>query len=190
MTPSLHRHRQRTLALQLLQRRLRSTPVQHLTGLPINEVRALHRAVHGVSAASGPLHHTASLMVNRRVQAQLSVYALVYQRLAIATAQRSIDADALLRSYDLFVELGGQRGETGTGRDFDFTSAYVLVRDLCAGTVCLVTCNACNLRYLIADGAPIAPTCPFCPRPPGRSRARLLDPSHSHQSARPRGERS
>ena len=164
MTPSLHRHRQRTLALQLLQRRLRSTPVQQLTGLPINEVRALHRAVHGSSGASGPLHHTASLMVNRRAQAQLSVYALLYRRLADATAPRSIDADALIRSYDLFVELGGQRGETGTGRDLDFTAAYVLVRDLCDGAACLMTCNACRLSYLIADGAPIAPTCPFCPR--------------------------
>ena len=187
MTPSLHRHRQRTLALQLLERRLRSTPVQHLTGLPINEVRALHRAVHGSSGASGPLHHTASLMVNRRAQAQLSVYALLYRRLADATALQAIDADALIRSYDLFVDLGGQPGGTATAREFDFTSAYVLVRDLSAGTARLMTCNACNLRYLIADGAPIAPNCPFCPR---RPRAHGLDPSHRHQSARPRGERS
>ena len=188
MTPSLHRHRQRTLALQLLQRRLRSTPVQQLTGLPINEVRALHRAVHGSSGASGPLHHSASLMLNRRIQAQLSVYALLYRRLADATAPRSIDADALIQSYDLFVELGGQRA--GSGRDFDFTSAYVLVRDLCTGTVHLLPCGSCGIGYLVAAEAPVPPTCPFCPRRPPRPRAHGLDPSQSHQPARPRGERS
>jgi len=171
MIPSLHRHRQRTLALQLLQRRLRSTPVQHLTGLPIKEVRALHRAVHGFSAASGPLHHTASLMLNRRVQAQLSVYALLYRRLADATAPQTIDADALIRSYDLFVELGGQRGETSTGRDFDFTAAYVLVRDLCDGAVHLLPCGSCGIGYLVAAEAPVPPTCPFCARRPPRPRS-------------------
>ncbi|WP_162560116.1 FlhC family transcriptional regulator [Methylotetracoccus oryzae] len=170
MTPSLHRHRQRTLALQLLQRRLRSTPVQHLTGLPIKEVRALHRAVHGVSAASGPLYHTASLMLNRRVQAQLSVYALLYRRLADATALQDIDVDALIRSYDLFVELGGQRGETGTGRDFDFTAAFVLVRDLCDGAVHLLPCGSCGIGYLVAAEAPVPPTCPFCPQRRARPR--------------------
>ena len=171
MTPSLHRHRQRTLALQLLQRRLRSTPVQQLTGLPIHEVRALHRAVHGSSGASGPLHHTASLMVNRRVQAQLSVYALLYRRLADATALQAIDTDALIRSYDLFVELVGQRDETGTGRDFDFTAAYVLVRDLCDGAVHLLPCGSCGIGYLVAAEAPVPPTCPFCPRRPSRPRS-------------------
>ena len=184
MTLSLHRHRQRTLALQLLQRRLRSTPVQQLTGLPIKEVRALHRGVHGFSAASGRLHHTASLMVNRRVQAKLSVYALLYWRLADETAPKTIDADALIRSYDLFVELGGQRA--GSGRDFDFTSAYVLVRDLCDGAVHLLMCGSCGIGYLVAAEAPVPPTCPFCPRRPPRPKAC----GHDHQSARPRGERS
>jgi hypothetical protein len=102
-------------------------------------------------------------MVNRRVQAQLSVYALLYRRLADTTALQAIDADALIWRYDLFVELGGQRAGTGAGRDFDFTSAYLLVRDLCAGTARLMPCSACGLAYLIADGAPITPTCPFCP---------------------------
>ncbi|WP_162560198.1 FlhC family transcriptional regulator [Methylotetracoccus oryzae] len=188
MTPSLHRHRQRTLALQLLQRRLRSTPVQHLTGLPINEVRALHRAVHGVSAASGPLHHAASLMVNRRVQAQLSVYALLYRRLADANALQTIDTDALIRSYDLFVELGGQRPETSAGREFHFTAAYVLVRDLCAGAVHLLPCGSCGISYLVAAEAPVPPTCPFCPRRAPRPRARGLDTSHYRPQER--GENS
>jgi len=160
--PSLRRQHQRELALQLVKRHLRTTPVYLLTGLPEAEIRALYRMVHQQSPPSGPMPCSASLCRSRRSQARLSAFASIYRRIGGAAVMRTISADALIKSYELFLELGQVVFQQEKGNDLDFTDAWVIARDLRAGIALLRPCHSCGLHYLVAENSVVPPTCPFC----------------------------
>jgi hypothetical protein len=176
MSTSLLRHRRRELALRLLERRLRTTPACLLTGLPEAEIRTLYRMLHGQSPPSGPMPTSCALFPTRRAQARVSVFAALYRRIGGNTVFRTVDAQVLMNSYDLFQDFNRAVFESvpdSPGTRFDFTDAWVIARDLRSGVALLQHCPSCRVDYLLAEGSDLPPTCPFCALRKERKRQRL-----------------
>lgn len=162
MTITLLRHQRRELALQLLQRRLRTTPIYFLTGLPELEIRDLYRLLFDQRPPSGPLPNSGTILSTRHAQARVSVFAAIYLRLGGTEARRKVDAEVLMKSYDLFLELSPAEQVSGAGSRFDFTDAWAIARDLRSGMARLKSCRPCRTPYLVAFNADLPPNCPFC----------------------------
>ena len=161
MTTSLRRHERRILATQLIERGLRTTPVRRLTGLPEAEIRTLYRTIHGKSPPSGDVPSAAALFPTRRAQLQVSLFASIYRRLGGAKIFETVNANALVKSYDGFCELTKPlRG--AARRPLDFTGAWVIARDLQSGHAMLSDCRTCRVPYLVAENSDLPPTCPYC----------------------------
>lgn len=190
MTPSLVRHRKRDLALQLLERRLRTTPVTLLTGLPESEVRKLYRMLHGRSPSSGPMQKAATLIPNRRAHIQVSVFAAVYRRLTASSMTGTVDPHVLMQSYDVFRDFTKATFENESIRPFDFTSAWVIARDLCDGEAHLKSCPPCAIDYLVVDRSEVPHSCPFCALRAATQRTRVDDPHRSKRQSCQRGVKS
>jgi len=171
MTNSVLRHERRVLALQLIERGLRTMPVRQLTGLPEGEIRALYRSVHGKSPPTGDVPGTAALFPNRRGQLRVSLLAALYRRFGGAGIFQKIDTQALIQSHDLYTEwVEPQLPEMQP--KLSFTAAWVLARDLQAGRAWLNFCRSCQVRYLNAEQSDLPPTCPFCVLRKERQRSR------------------
>lgn len=185
MATSLRRHQRRTLALQLIQRQLRTTPIYLLTGLPEGEIRALYRMVHGKSPPSGPAPMSASLFPTRRAQIRVSVFAALYCRIGTGAVLRNVDPETLMKSYDLFQEFSAALGTEESRDRFDFTDAWVVARDLRSGIAVLKHCRACRVGYLVAEGSDLPPTCPYCAlrKERKRLRCRKADPKNPGEPA-------
>ena len=174
------------LALQLLERQLRTTAVTLLTGLPESEVQKLYRMLHDRSPSSGPMQKAATLIPNRRAQIRASVFAAIYGRLASASTTRTVDSEALIQSYDVFREMTKSIFGTELGWPFDFTSAWVIARDLCDGKARMEPCQQCRIDYLVAEGSEVPPSCPFCALRAAPQRSRSVDPLRANQHRRRR----
>jgi hypothetical protein len=190
MTPSLLRHRKRDLALQLLERQLRTTPVTLLTGLPESEVRKLYRMLHDRSPSSGPMQKAATLIPNRRAHIQASVFAAVYRRLASVSVTRTVDPQVLMQSYDVFRDFTKATFENKSSRPFDFTAAWVIARDLCDGEARMKSCPPCAIDYLVVDGSAVPHSCPFFALRAATPRTRVVDPHRSKRQSRQRAVKS
>lgn len=175
MATTLLRHQRRDLALRLIQRGLRTTPVHLLTGLPESEVRTLYRLQHGHSPPSGPMATSAGLFPTRRDQVRLSVFAALYRRLGGCRCHHGPDPEGLLKSFDLFDDLRCAIDEDQMGHRFDFTDAWVIARDLYTGRALLQPCSICQVDYLVAEGSDLPPTCPFCALRKERRRQRRAE---------------
>jgi len=171
MTTSLLRHERRVLAIQLVQRGLRTTPVRLLTCLPDAEIRTLYRNMHGKSPPSGDAPSSASLFPTRRTQAQVSLFASIYRRIGGPGVLRNVNANALIKGYDLFRELTLPRFGAAKGL-LDFTGAWVIARDLRSGSAILNHCPDCRVHYLVAENSDLPPTCPYCALRKERKRLR------------------
>lgn len=171
MTTSLRRHEHRILAIRLIERGLRTTPVRELTCLPDAEIRTLYRTIHGKSPPSGDVSSSASLFQTRRLQTQVSLFASIYRRVGGIGIFKSINAEALIRSYDLFRELTVPILRDAKGQ-LDFTGAWVIARDLQNTTALLKECRDCRVRYLVAENSDLPPTCPYCALRKERKRLR------------------
>lgn len=161
MTTSLRRHEHRILAIRLIERGLRTTPVRELTCLPDAEIRTLYRTIHGKSPPSGDVPSSASLFHTRRLQAQVSVFASIYRRVGGTGVLKNVNADALIKSYDLFLDLTVPKLRDTRGQ-LDFTGAWVIARDLRTPAAMLKECRDCRVHYLLAENSDLPPTCPFC----------------------------
>ena len=171
MTTSLRRHDHRILAIRLIERGLRTTPVRELTCLPDAEIRTLYRTIHGKSPPSGDVSSSASLFQTRRSQAQVSVFASIYRRVGGIGVFKSVNAEALIKSYDLFRELTVPTLRDAKGQ-LDFTGAWVIARDLRTAAAMLKECRDCRVHYLLAENSDLPPTCPFCALRKERKRLR------------------
>ncbi|MBS1211415.1 MAG: hypothetical protein H6R26_31 [Proteobacteria bacterium] len=159
MTTSLRRHDRRVLAIQLIQRGLRTTPVRELTCLPDAEIRTLYRTLHGKSPPSGDVPCAASLFQTRRAQIQVSLFASIYRRIGGPAVLKNVNANALIQGYDLFRELTAPKLQESKGQ-IDFTGGWVIARDLREGKALLILCPDCRVHYLVAENSDFAADLP------------------------------
>jgi hypothetical protein len=132
--------------------------------------------LHGQSPPSGPMPTSCALFPTRRAQARVSVFAALYRRIGGNMVFRTVDAQVLMNSYDLFQDLSRavfQSVPDSPGTRFDFTDAWVIARDLRSGVALLQHCPSCRVDYLLAEGSDLPPTCPFCALRKERKRQRL-----------------
>lgn len=162
MAPTTSRHEQRNLACELIKRKLR-TPIVHLhTRLPLADIRGWHREIHGQSPSSGLLPSMSTLLPNRSSQIHVSLFAAIYLRLGGDRVLQEIDIRALVEAWDLFDAL---TANVDRKRPADITDAWVIARDLRAGSAQMHRCAKCFSPYLVADdcSAPVVPNVPRHP---------------------------
>ena len=156
---SLLRHQRRELAMKLVKRELRTSPVHSLTGLPEPEIRTLYRMQHDRSPPSGPMPSASSFFSSRKNQAEVTLFGALYRHLGGKRIHRQLSADILMKAHDLYRAV---HPDDGGGKGLDFTDAWVIARDLKSGATRFLPCRQCGLDYLIADHVDIPPSCPFC----------------------------
>jgi hypothetical protein len=161
MTTSLLRHEHRNLALELIQRGLRTSPTRLLTGLPNAEIRTLYRKVHGRSPPSGDAPCAASLIPNRRAQMRVSLFASLYRQIGGPNVFKQIDAQALIKGHDLYRELT-EPTLAPIHPPLDITGAWVLAQELCGNTAWIKDCANCQAPYFESIDIKLPPACPFC----------------------------
>jgi hypothetical protein len=152
------RHRQFDLALALVERKLRTTPVHVLTGVPESDLRHLYRVLHGSSPRSGSIPSTGHLLTSRRRQTKISVFARIYQSLMAREQTWVLEGRVLIQSHDLFRALIGSK----QAEEIDFTAGWSIIRELQAGVSKLPQCHRCGAWYIISENADVPPSCPFC----------------------------
>ena len=159
MTTLTAQHEQRTLAFELIRRKLR-TPIIHLhTRIPLADIRDWHREIHGRSPSSGLLPSMSTLLPNRNSQIYVSVFAAIYQRIGGARVLNEIDIHALVEAWDMFDKLTAHLDRR---RPADITDAWVIARDMRAKSAQMQRCAKCAAPYLVAYDCKLPPTCPVC----------------------------
>ena len=156
---SLLRHERRALAMKLVDRELRTSPIHSLTGLPEPEIRSLFKMKHDRSPPSGPMPSSSSFFTSRRNQAEVTLFGALYRHLGGQRIHRQLSAETLMKAHDLYREI---HPEDSSRKGLNFTDAWVIARDLKSGATRFVPCRHCGLDYLIADETDIPPNCPFC----------------------------
>lgn len=152
---SPERQQKIALAMQLVARKLRTTPAHALTGVPEPDLRRLYRQMHGSSPSSGSIPSTAHLLTSRRLQAKASAFLAIYH--GLEGREGPLEASVLVMAYDQYVAFLG-----GASPEMDMTAAWSLVREYQAGISHLERCRRCTARYLVAQNADIPLNCPFC----------------------------
>lgn len=158
----IRQHQKRQLAIELVRREMRTTPIRHLTGLSDVQIRGLYHLVHQRPARAGRIHQASTLCRTRALHARLSVLAVLYRQIGGQGIMRRVSAEALIQAWDLFHELdqvwAGNPGVDG----FDISDAWVIARDLCQQRACFSICKTCNLHFVVTEDSLVPPTCPFC----------------------------
>jgi hypothetical protein len=162
MVSPVSRHEQRTLAIELIRRGLRTTIVHLITGIPHAELRDLYRDIHGRSPSSGLLPSTASLFPNRRSHTYVSLFASLYRQIGGKKILKGIDARILIEAHDLFLALLRPIRNGHNDDLIDFTDMWVIARDIRSKVARIEFCEHCRVDYLLAEGSRLPPTCPFC----------------------------
>jgi len=152
-------HERRTLAHELIQRKLR-TPIVHLhTQMPLADVREWHREIHGRSPSSGLLPSMATLLPNRSSQIYVSLFAAIYQRIGGTGVLNEIDIHALVEAWDMFDKLTAHLDRK---RPADLTDAWVIARDMRARSAAMLRCYKCATPFLVSYDSKLPPNCPIC----------------------------
>ncbi len=159
MTTMTEQHDQRSLAQELIRRRLR-TPIIHLhTQIPLAGIRDWYREIHGRSPSSGLLPSMSTLLPNRNSQIYVSLFAAIYRRVGGKKVLQVIDIHAVMEAWDLFSAL---TRHVRRKRPADLTEAWVIARDMRAKAAVMHLCSKCASPYLVAGDSKLPPTCPIC----------------------------
>lgn len=161
----------RELAVRLLRRKLRAKAASSLSGVPLLEIRQLHRQLYGTCASSGQVPLSPTFAKTRMAQAMLSNFVTLYQRIGGEGIFKRLEVTDLERTFDLFHEL-----KLGS---YQFTEVWVIARDLISGQIQMKQCGLCRSHYVIVLEARTPPTCPFCALKQRRKRARRRTLSHA-----------
>ena len=149
------------LAEALAQRGAKTSIIEQLAGLSKEQARRVIRVTTGQEPRSGPLPVSiATLLANRRRHARLSALARIF--LALNPTPSALDAQALLRTWDLFVYLHGTAAADDL-KPITFTELFILARDLRIGNAELRRCQKCGLSWLLCHqcGTHLV-ACPYC----------------------------
>lgn len=159
MTTITAQHERRTLARELIRRKLR-TPIVHLhTKIPLADIRDWYREIHGRSPSSGLLPSMSTLLPNRHSQIYVSLFAALYRKVGGNRVLQDIDIHAVIQAWDLFSKLTSHLQRK---RPADITEAWVIARDMRAKAAVMHLCSKCASPYLVAGDSKLPPTCPIC----------------------------
>jgi hypothetical protein len=159
MTTMTEQHDRRSLALELIRRKLR-TPIIHLhTQIPLADIRDWYREIHGRSPSSGLLPSMSTLLPNRNSHIYVSLFAAIYRRVGGKKVLQVIDIHAMMEAWDLFSTL---TRHVRRKRPADLTEAWVIARAMRAKTATMHRCSKCASSYLVAGDSKLPPACPIC----------------------------
>jgi hypothetical protein len=144
------------LARELVSRGLRTMPTASLTGLTAFEVRELFRLLGIPLNVYGRTITSNGLCQNRTWQIRWSLFAAIYSALGGKKVKKGVDAETLIKSFDLFKALN-------ITDEISMTDAWVIAHEIKSQNVELAHCRTCSLKYLklmLSDR--FIGTCPYC----------------------------
>ncbi len=159
------------LAIDLIERAMRTSIVARETQLRPALLRELHREVHGDKPVAGQLPSTSGILHSPRLQASASVFVALYQALGGAPSAGAVDVRALMHAHRLYLEQLSTlpAAEKTLGEPIDINAAWVIARDLTTGLAARRFCPHCAVHYLAADFSRRSLQCPICALKHGRS---------------------
>ncbi len=176
----LQQHARMQLAIDLIERAMRTSIVARVTQLRPALLRELHREVHGDKPVAGQLPSTSGILRSPRLQASASVFVALYQALGGAPSAGAVDVRALMHAHRLYLEqLSALPAAETLGEPIDINAAWVIARDLTTGLAARRFCPHCAVHYLAADFSRRSLQCPICALKRGRSWRRGRGPNDS-----------
>lgn len=160
-------------ALELLRNGYRTRIVQAVTGLPAGAIRKLCWDVLGKAATPGQLPETSSVTMSWGRYADAALFAGIYYEIGGDAIYRYVDPYLVLHTHSIYQivreQLDGMPTRRGDERPrlLDINHAWVIARDLRAGTAVLAVCSNLGCRYhnLLVVGSHKQLACALCHAP-------------------------
>ena len=157
----------RLLAYELLKRRLRTSYVSHVVkGFTLEELRDMHKEIHGESPKSGLLPAIEAIPHVRESMLYISLFASLYRCASQVDIKQETDVWAVIFAWDFLCEMFPdhirERRPYGKIRPANFSEAWVIAQSLRSGLASLHYCESCHGEYLIIVGSKFPPTCQIC----------------------------
>lgn len=157
----LSQHAQMALAIKLMVFGVRTSIVQLHTGISAPILRALYREINnGEAPVSGQMSESDGVVGTRHDVIEASLFLNLYVHVGTETVFRTINIDALIRAYSLFLEFRAEGGLASAPK-IGPTEAWILVRDLRIRDLSLRSCE-CGCTYAVVHKHRLLPRCPAC----------------------------
>ncbi|MBB3267651.1 hypothetical protein FHW79_005316 [Azospirillum sp. OGB3] len=158
----LSQHAQISLAIDLILFGVRTSIVQLHTGISAPILRALYREIYnGEAPVSGQMAESDGVVCTRQDVIEASLFLNLYVHIGTARVYRTINIEALIRSYKLFLELRAEAGFVCPPK-IGPTEAWILVRDLRIRDVVSLRSCPCGCTYSVVLKQRLLPRCPAC----------------------------
>lgn len=165
---TIEQHQKTEQALTLIRCGFRTKIIEHATGLRMSVVRHLYKEIWGCSPTPGMLPQSVNVVKSWERLAQASLFADVYHRLYGSVVYRDVDITRVLRAYRTYAMLHAQMALPS--QLLDINAAWVIARDLRAGTARLTRCK-CGYPTMLLAHQHKRMLCPICHAPVRPSRA-------------------
>lgn len=159
---AVERHQRTEQALTLIRCGFRTKIIEHATGLRMSVVRHLYKEVWGCSPTPGMLPQSVNVVKSWERLAQASLFADVYRGLHGSTIYQHVDITWVLRAYRAYAVLHAQMALPNHA--LDINTAWVIARDLRAGTALLRRCR-CGYPTVLLPQQHKRMLCPICQAP-------------------------
>lgn len=165
---TVEEHQKTAQALTLIRCGFRTKIVEHATGLRMRIVRSLYREIWGRSPTAGMLPQSVNVVKSWERLAQASLFADVYHGLHGSVIYRQVDITRVLHAYRAYAMLHAQMALPN--QLLDINAAWVIARDLRAGTARLARCK-CGYPTMLLAHQHKRMLCPICQGPVRPSQA-------------------
>jgi flagellar transcriptional activator FlhC len=145
---------QYSLALELLRRHARISIIHRETGLPRPLLRKTYRELHGCSPHPGALKYsTQGLTRNIKKYKEVTLFAVCFQ--AVESNSSESDIRKIVIAFDSYKK-------SLPSSDLDFSSAWVIAKDLRARQIRLARCLKCKAAILLNARERDSERCEIC----------------------------
>lgn len=150
-------------AVQLIEVGLRSPIVVLDTGLPETSIRSIARQMkENRRAPSGSLPSVTNIARTKSDVVELSLLAVIYERLGGKYIYDSIDLDCLIEAHSIYSSVRVSLGDCMSRQPVDINCAWVLARSMRSDEVWLRKCKKCTATYIAFPCDKQVSGCPFC----------------------------
>lgn len=165
---TIEQHQKMEQALTLIRCGFRTKIIGHATGLRMSIVRSLYKEIWGCSPSPGMLPQSVNVVKSWERLAQASLFADLYHGLHGSVIYRNVDITRVLRAYRAYAMLHTQMALPK--HPLDINTAWVIARDLRAGTAMLTRCY-CGYPTVLLPQQHKRMLCPICQAPvrPGQT---------------------